>query len=82
VIHHNISAGLSTHLANNEDISNTECAMNKMYHNLMPFQNVAGFKFVVMIMPIADVERKVNTNVDAWFASSFIFFLVTYCSYK
>ena len=65
VIHHKISAGLSTHLANNEDVSNKGCVMYKICHNLIPFQNVASFKFVVTIMPVEGVERKMNSDVDA-----------------
>jgi len=59
VIHHNISAGLSIHLVNNEDVSSKGC------HNLIPFQNVASFKFVVTILPVEGVERKMNGGVDA-----------------
>ena len=65
MIHHKISAGLSTHLANNEDVSNKGCVMYKISHNLVPIQNVASFKLVVAIMPVKGVERKMNSNVDA-----------------
>jgi hypothetical protein len=65
VIHHKISAGLSTHLADNEDVSNKGCVMYKIRHNLIIFQNVARFKFVVMIMLVEGAERKMNSNVDA-----------------
>jgi len=78
VTHHKISAGLSTHLANNEDVSNKGCVMYKICHNLIPFQNVASFKFVVMIMPVEGVERKMNSNIDAWFASSLTFSFLSF----
>ena len=65
VIHHKISAGLSTHLASNEDVSNIGCVMYEICHNLISFQNVASFKFVVTIMPVEGAERKMNGNVDA-----------------
>jgi hypothetical protein len=65
VKHHKISAVLSTHLANNEDVSNKGRVMYKISHNLVPFQNVASLKFVVTIMPVKGVERKMNSNVDA-----------------
>jgi hypothetical protein len=39
--------------------------MYKICHNLISFQNVASFKFVVTIMPVEGAERKMNGNVDA-----------------